>query len=413
MIKPHGSDVLNPLYVQDYQARIALKKEAQSLPSIVVCSAAAANAVMMASGYFNPLTGFMNVADSMSVSDKMVTTSGLFWPVPIMNVVADASAIKGAKRIALRDPNVAGNPILAIQDVEAIEEISADQMKFMTEKVFRTLDPEHPGVKAFNSAGNIAISGPIQVLNFSYFEKDFPGTFRTGYSIREEMEDRGWEKIVAFQTRNPMHRAHEELCRMAYEQLKADGILVHMLLGALKPGDIPADVRDACIKTMVEHYFEPNTVMITGYGFDMLYAGPREAVLHAVFRQNCGCTHLIVGRDHAGVGDYYGPFDAQTIFTEEVPKGALEIEIFNADHTAWSKKLNKVVMMRDVPDHTKEDFVLLSGTKVRAMLSAGEALPEEFSRPEVAKILMEYYQGLEEKPEIKLHGHALGDSAKK
>ena len=413
MIKPHGSDVLNPLYVQDYQARIALKKEAQSLPSIVVSSAAAANAVMMASGYFNPLTGFMNVADSMSVSDKMVTASGLFWPVPIMNVVADASAIKGAKRIALRDPNVAGNPILAIQDVEAIEEISADQMKFMTEKVFRTLDPEHPGVKAFNSVGNIAISGPIQVLNFSYFEKDFPGTFRTGYSIREEIEDRGWEKVVAFQTRNPMHRAHEELCRMAYEQLKADGILVHMLLGALKPGDIPADVRDACIKTMVEHYFEPNTVMITGYGFDMLYAGPREAVLHAVFRQNCGCTHLIVGRDHAGVGDYYGPFDAQTIFTEEVPKGALEIEIFNADHTAWSKKLNKVVMMRDVPDHTKEDFVLLSGTKVRAMLSAGEALPEEFSRPEVAKILMEYYQGLEEKPEIKLHGHALGDSAKK
>jgi sulfate adenylyltransferase len=206
------------------------------------------------------------------------------------------------------------------------------------------------------------------------------------------MQKLGWQKVVAFQTRNPMHRAHEELCRMAYNDVKADGILIHMLLGRLKPGDIPADVRDACIRKMVELYFEPNTVMITGYGFDMLYAGPREAVLHALFRQNTGCTHFIVGRDHAGVGDYYGPFDAQTIFTDEVPKGALEIEIYMADHTAWSKKLGRVVMMRDVPDHTKDDFVLLSGTKVRAMLSEGQAPPPEFSRPEVAKILMGYYQ---------------------
>ena len=202
----------------------------------------------------------------------------------------------------------------------------------------------------------------------------------------------GWSKVVAFQTRNPMHRAHEELCRMAQEQLKTDGILIHMLLGKLKAGDIPADVRDASIRVMVEKYFPPKTVLITGYGFDMLYAGPREAVLHAVFRQNTGCTPLIVGRDHAGVGSYYGPFDAQTIFHNEVPKGALEIKIFDADHTAWSKKLGKVVMMRDVPDHKPEDFVMLSGTKVRAMLAAGEALPVEFSRPEVAKILMGFYQ---------------------
>jgi sulfate adenylyltransferase len=179
---------------------------------------------------------------------------------------------------------------------------------------------------------------------------------------------------------------------MAKNDVKADGILIHMLLGKLKSGDIPADVRDACIRKMVEFYFEPNTVLITGYGFDMLYAGPREAVLHAIFRQNTGCTHLIVGRDHAGVGDYYGPFDAQTIFNEEVPKGALFIEIYEADNTAWSKKLNRVVMMRNAPDHTKDDFVMLSGTKVRAMLSEGQALPPEFTRPEVAKILMQYYQ---------------------
>ena len=178
---------------------------------------------------------------------------------------------------------------------------------------------------------------------------------------------------------------------MAKDAVQADGVLIHMLLGKLKPGDIPADVRDAAIRKMVEHYFPENTVLVTGYGFDMLYAGPREAALHAVFRQNAGCSHLIVGRDHAGVGDYYGPFAAQDIF-DEVPAGELAIEIFKADHTAYSKRLNKVVMMKDAPDHSPEDFVLLSGTKVRSMLAAGEALPAEFARPEVAAILMEHYQ---------------------
>ncbi len=394
MIKPHGSEQLNPLYVEDSAKRAQLEKEAAGLPSIVISSAAAGNAVMLAGGYFNPLTGYMNVADALGVANKMQTTSGLFWPTPVLNVVKDASAVKDAKRIALRDPNVEGNPVLAIQDVEAIEEFTDEQMKAMTQKIYRTDDMEHPGVAAFNTVGKTCISGPIQVLNYSYFEKEFPETFRTAIQIRNTIEKNGWNKVVAFQTRNPMHRAHEELCRMAHEALGTDGILIHMLLGKLKKGDIPADVRDGCIRKMVEVYFPKNTVEITGYGFDMLYAGPREAVLHAVFRQNCGCTHLIVGRDHAGVGDYYGGFDAQTIFDDEVPKGALELEVFKADHTAWSKKLKKVIMMRDAPDHTKEDWVFLSGTKVRTMLSNGEDLPIEFSRPECAAILMKYYQGL-------------------
>ncbi len=397
LIKPHGSDSLNPLYVMDAAKRASLTKEAESLPSVVVCSAAAANAVMMGGGYFNPLTGYMNAADALAVAEKMHTTSGLFFPVPIMNMLKDASAVKGAKKVALRDPNVEGNPVIAIQEVEAIEEFTTEQMAFMTDKIFRTDDKEHPGVAAFNSVGKFCVSGSIKVLNFSYFESEFPDTFRTAYQIREEMEKLGWKKVVAFQTRNPMHRAHEELCRMAYERLNADGILIHMLLGKLKKGDIPADIRDASIRKMVEVYFPPNTVLVTGYGFDMLYAGPREAVLHAVFRQNCGCTHLIVGRDHAGVGSYYGGFDAQTIFHEEVPKDALELEIFEADHTAYSKKLNEVVMMRDHPDHTKDDYVFLSGTKVREMLSNGEDLPVEFSRPEVAKILMGYYMAEKDK----------------
>ena len=391
MIKPHGADALNPLLVTDADQHASLLAEAATLPSLLLTSAAAADAVMLGGGYFTPLAGYMNVADAMSVAEKMYTVDGLFWPVPVLNMTDDIAAIEGAARIALRDPNVDGNPVIAIMDVDAIEEMSAEQKDTITQQVFGTMDAAHPGVSVFQGQGNYCVSGSIQVLNLSYFETDFEGTFKTAVEIRDDIAARGWEKVVAFQTRNPMHLAHEELCRMAMERLDADGCVIHMLLGKLKAGDIPADVRDACIRTMVDNYFPANSVMVTGYGFDMLYAGPREAVLHAVFRQNMGATHLIVGRDHAGVGDYYGPFDAQAIF-DEIPDDAMEIEIFAADHTAWSKKLDKVVMMREAPDHKPEDYVFLSGTKVREMLSEGIAPPPEFSRPEVAKILMDHYQ---------------------
>jgi sulfate adenylyltransferase len=394
MIKPIGSDELQPRFVYDVAEHEKLAKEAESLPSVIISSQAAGNAVMMGGGYFNPLKGFMNVADAMGAAEKMTLTDGSFFPVPVLCLLEDASAIKDAKRIALRDPNVDGNPVLGVMDVEAIEEVSDAQMKIMTDKVYRTDDMDHPGAGAFNTQGRTAISGPIQVLNFSYFITEFPDTFRTAVEIRNEIKEHGWKKIVAFQTRNPMHLAHEELCHMAMDRLGCDGLVIHMLLGKLKKGDIPAPVRDAAIRKMVELYFPANSAMVTGYGFDMLYAGPREAVLHAYFRQNMGATHFIIGRDHAGVGDYYGAFDAQTIFAEEVPKGAMEIEIFEADHTAYSKKLDKVVMMREAPDHEKDDFVLLSGTKVREMLGKGQAPPKEFSRPEVAKILIDYYQTL-------------------
>jgi len=394
MIKPIGSDELMPLFVYNTDEHDALSKAAEGMPSVTISSAAAGNAVMMGGGYFTPLTGYMTVADAMSVAESMKTTSGQFFPVPVLNLVESADGIDVGAQIALRDPNVDGNPVIAVQTVEAIETVTDEQMATMTDKVYRTDDMEHPGVNAFNTVGRTAISGPIKVLNFSYFSTEFPDTFRTAVEIRNEINEHGWKKVVAFQTRNPMHLAHEELCHMAMDRLNCDGLVIHMLLGKLKPGDIPAPVRDAAIRKMVEVYFPPNSAMVTGYGFDMLYAGPREAVLHAYFRQNMGATHFIIGRDHAGVGDYYGAFDAQTIFETEVPAGALEIEMFMADHTAWSKKLDKVVMMREVDDHAKEDFVLLSGTKVREMLGNGEAPPKEFSRPEVAKILIDYYQSL-------------------
>ena len=394
MIKPVGSDRLLPLYIYDDSERARLQQAAADLPSVIISSAAAANAVMLGGGYFTPLQGYMNLQDALGVANEMRTSSGAFFPVPVLNLVDSVESFEDSAQIALRDPNAEGNPVIAIQQVEAIETVSEEDMTLMTEKVYRTTDMDHPGVAEFNHQGRFAISGPIQVLNFSYFASEFPDTFRTAVQIRDEIEQRGWQRVVAFQTRNPMHLAHEELCHIAMERLNCDGLVIHMLLGKLKPGDIPADVRDDAIRTMVKNYFPENSAIVTGYGFDMLYAGPREAVLHAYFRQNMGASHFIIGRDHAGVGDYYGAFDAQTIFDEEVPEGALEIEIFRADHTAWSNKLNRVVMMNEAPNHTKDDFVLLSGTRVREMLSEGTAPPKEFSRPEVAEILINYYQSL-------------------
>ena len=390
MIKPHGSEELTPKIVNTDEEKESLLKGAESMKKLKVTSAAAANLVMLGAGYFTPLDGFMNKDDLLSVADNMCLKSGLFWPTPVVNISNQEIKFEEGEEIAIIDPNVDGEKILAIQKIDKIEKLEQSEIDDVVEKVYGTKDQSHPGVKTFYDQGKTLLSGSVKVLNFSYFEIDFKDTFRTAMQIRASIESKGWKNVVAFQTRNPMHGAHEELCRMAGERVSADGILIHMLLGKLKPGDIPADVRDTAIRTMVEHYFPENYVMITGYGFDMLYAGPREALLHAVFRQNCGCSYLIVGRDHAGVGDFYGAFDAQDIF-DSIPDDALLIKIFKADHTAYSKKLNKVVMMRDVEDHTKEDFVLLSGTKVREMLSKGESLPKEFARPEVAEVLMKHY----------------------
>jgi sulfate adenylyltransferase len=215
--------------------------EAQTLPSLLLNSAAAANAVMLGAGYFNPLTGYMNLEDAMSVSETMRTSDGLFWPVPVINLV-ESTTVKPGDRIALRDPNVEGEPVIAIMHVTAIETVSDEEIQRMAGCIFGTQEPNHPGVSTFTSLGKTLLSGPIEVLSFSYFASDFPDTFQTAYDIRAEIEQRGWNKVVAFQTRNPMHLAHEELCRMAMERLEADGCIVHMLLGKLKAGDIPADV---------------------------------------------------------------------------------------------------------------------------------------------------------------------------
>ena len=395
MIAPHGSAKLDARIVADVDENAALCGEAESLPSVVMSSAGAGNTVMLGGGYFNPLRGFMDKADALSVADSMRMRDGLFWPVPVMCLVDDAEKLKNANngRIALRDPNIADAPLLAVMELAGIEKMTDAEMRQIAESVFGTVDAQHPGVAAFIAQGRVLLSGAVRVLNFSYFARDFADTFRTAAQIRAQIEQAGWKKTVAFQTRNPMHLAHEELCKIAIARIGADGCVIHMLLGKLKSGDIPAAVRNAAIRTMVDNYFPPDSVMVCGYGFDMLYAGPREAVLHALFRQNMGATHFIIGRDHAGVGDYYGAFDAQKIF-DEIPDDALDIEIFRADHTAWSKKLNRVVMMGEADNHEADDFILLSGTNMREMLANGIAPPPQIARAEVAKVLIDYYRQL-------------------
>ena len=394
MIPPYGGQPLTPLCVSDAREIEALREEAARLPSLLLNSAAAANAVMLGAGYFSPLPGYMNISDALSVADDWHTRDALFWPVPCLNLCSAeaAAALGGAERIALRDPNRPGQPVFAVQELGSVEELRATQLEHLVHRIFACTKEEHPGVRVFSSLGRVVLSGPLRVLDYSYFEQDFPQTFRSAPQLRALLEERGWRRTVAFQTRNPMHRAHEELCKMAIRAVSADGLLIHMLLGKLKPGDIPAGVRDAAIRKMVELYFPLDSVLIAGYGFDMLYAGPREAVLHAIFRQNAGCSHLIIGRDHAGVGDFYEPFEAQEVFERRVPAGALQIQIFKADHTAWSRRLKRVVMMREAPDHEADDFLLLSGTRVRELLERGESLPEEFARPEVAAILSAHYR---------------------
>ena len=393
LVRPHGSRELKPLIVEDKAESEAIIRSSLDTKRLELNSSASANVVMLGAGYFTPLSGFMDKENALNVARKMQTTEGIFWPIPIMNLsTSEATEFIEGEELLLLDPNYPDKPPIAIQTVNSVETLTSEELEIIAENVFGTKDSNHPGVKNFMHQGSTLIAGPIKVFNYSYFPEEFPNTFDTAMGIRDKLTSLKWNKVVAFQTRNPMHRAHEELCKMALQSLKADGVLIHMTLGKLKEGDIPGDVRDAAIRKMVDLYFQPNTALISGFGFDMMYAGPREALLHATFRQNCGCSHLIVGRDHAGVGDYYEPFAAQEIFQNSIVQESLQIEIFAADHTAYSKKLDKVVMMRDVDDHTKDDFVLLSGTKVREMLSNNEDLPPEFARKEVANILKTYYR---------------------
>lgn len=388
LIKPYGSDEL----LAPFNETGVNLADVEQIPKFLLNDSAIANVVMLGSGYFNPLQGFMNKTEALSVCDEFRTLNGLFWPIPVLNITREMPDFKIGEKVALLDSSQDHNPCIAIMNISDVEFLSDQDLNYFCMRIFGTNDCNHPGVNKFKKLGNYLVSGSIEVSQLSTFPMDHPDTFRTASQLREIITDLGWRKIVAFQTRNPMHRAHEEVCRIACERINADGLIIHMLLGKLKEGDIPAKTRDECIRTMVASYFHDLPVLISGYGFDMLYAGPREALLHAIVRQNLGATHLIIGRDHAGIGNFYGEFEAQEIFDEWHDVSELQIKIFKADHAAYSKKLEKVVMLNEVDNHKAVDFVTLSGTKLRELLANGQLPPAEVVRPEVAEILIDFYK---------------------
>jgi sulfate adenylyltransferase len=408
LVNPHGPDKkLRPLLLEG-QALADEKKKAQGLKKIPLASREVGDLIMLGIGGFTPLGGFMCDEDWKGVCTKMTLKDGkTFWPIPITLSATkeDADAIKDNEEVALVDPDN-NNEIMATMKVTKKYTIDKE---LECKEVFKTTDKEHPGVAMVMAQKEVNLAGPVKVLSEGTFPTEFKGIYQRPAEARKMFEDKGWTTVAALQLRNPMHRSHEYLAKIALEIL--DGLYIHQLIGGLKPGDIPADVRVKCIDTLVENYFLKDSVIQGGYPLDMRYAGPREALLHAVFRQNYGCSHLIVGRDHAGVGSYYGPFDAHKIF-DEIPKDALECRPLKIDWTFWCFKCRGMASMKTCP-HGKDDRLLLSGTMLRKTLSEGGEVPADFSRPEVLTILQDYYQNLEEKVEVKLHKYATGDDKDK
>lgn len=400
LVNPHGGGPLKPLLLTG-SALDAERQRARGLPQIRISSREKGDLLMLGIGGFTPLDGFMNHADWRSVCDHYTLASGIFWPIPITLSTSKsiADSLHTGSDVALTDPD--NGEILAT--LRVTEKYSIDKAH-ECRAVFRTTDPAHPGVGIVMAQADVNLSGPVKVLSQGGFPEKYGALYMTPAETRALFEANGWTTVAAFQTRNPMHRSHEYLAKVAIEV--CDGVLVHSLLGNLKPGDIPADVRTEAISVLIDQYFVKKTVVQSGYPLDMRYAGPREALLHALFRQNYGCSHQIVGRDHAGVGSYYGPFDAHHIF-DEIPSGALETQPLKIDWTFWCYQCGGMASARTCP-HDEKDRLLVSGTKLRKWLSEGEAVPAEFSRPEVLEILREYYAGIDakDKVEVKLSGHS-------
>jgi len=400
LVNPHGGKGLKPLLLEGSELE-AEKARAADLPQVKLSSREAGDLIMMGIGGFTPLTGFMTKADWQGVCDDMKMADGLFWPIPVTlsTDTATADSIAEGSDIALVNEDT--GEIMGSMTVS--EKYTIDK-EHECKSVYKTTDMEHPGVVMVMNQGDVNLAGDVKVFSTGGFKEEYGDQFMTPAETRAYFEDKGWSTIAAFQTRNPMHRSHEYLAKIALEI--GDGVLIHSLLGKLKPGDIPADVRSKAIGVLIEKYFAPNSVVQAGYPLDMRYAGPREALLHALFRQNYGCSHQIVGRDHAGVGDYYGPFDAHHIF-DEIPEDALETQPLKIDWTFWCDKCDGMASMKTCP-HDASDRMLLSGTKLRKALSEGEEVSTKFSRPEVLEILREYYAGIkdEDKVEIKMSGHS-------
>jgi len=385
LVPPHGGR-LKPLLLKGDELEQE-KEKAKTLPVVRLTSRETSDLIMMAIGAFSPLDGFMGEGDYKGVVDDMHMTDGTLWPIPITLSVTkeQADSIANGSEVALVDDE--SGELMGSMTVS--EKYGYDK-KHEAQNVFRTDDEAHPGVAKVYAQNEILIAGPIKAFSEGPYPDQFGGHFGRPEDTRRIFTDLGWDTVAGFQTRNPIHRSHEYCTKIALEV--CDGILIHPLVGKLKADDIPAGIRMKCYEVLMENYYPQDRVVLKVYPMEMRYGGPREAILHAIFRQNYGCSHLIVGRDHAGVGNYYGPFDAQEIF-EEIPEGELHLKPLKIDWTFWCHKCDGMASMKTCP-HGKDDRVLISGTQLRKMLAEGQMPPKEFTRPEVAQILMDYYKGL-------------------
>jgi len=418
LVNPHGSAELKPLLLQGAERDAELKK-AQGLKKVPMTTRETSDLIMLGIGAFTPLDGFMGKDDWKGSCEDMAlpSNSGLFWPIPITLSAerALADSIGANEEVALLDIETD-----AIMGTMKVAEKYPIDKALECKSIFTTTDDAHPGVKKVMAQADVNLAGPVKVLSESYYPEMFSAIYQRPAEARKIFTDKGWDTVAALQLRNPMHNSHAYLAWIANEV--CDGVYIHQLVGKLKPGDIPAEVRVKAIQALVDNYFRKERIVQGGYPMEMRYAGPREALLHAVFRQNYGCSHLIIGRDHAGVGDYYGPFDAQKIF-HQIPKEALELKPLPLDWTFYCYDCGSMASMKTCPHESKAVIdengeykggsrLLLSGTMLRKLMSEGKPVPKEFSKPEVIAILKEYYDSLEEKVEVKLHGAATGEVKK-
>jgi len=418
LVDPHGGGALKPLLAPEPERAAGLER-ARSLKRVPISSREASDLLMLAMGAYTPLDGFMGHDDWRGACVDMRLADGVFWPIPITLSCEPslAGSIGPGEEVALVDAE--SDEVLGALTVA--EKYAIDRELECT-SVFRTTDPAHPGVEKVMAQPAVNLAGPVVAFGESHYPETYRGLYLRPDETRALFREKGWSRVAAFQTRNPMHRSHEFLAKIAIEV--CDGVLIHQVVGALKPGDIPADVRVEAIDRLVENHFAPGTAIQAGYPIEMRYAGPREALLHALFRQNFGCSHLVVGRDHAGVGDYYGPFDAHDVF-DELGADDLEIRPLKIDVTFYCHKCAGMATGRtcydpgagDPPDeaariafaaevatgaaaprpcpHGPEARLSVSGTRLREMFANRETVPEEFSRREVLEVLQAYYDGLE------------------
>jgi sulfate adenylyltransferase len=400
LVPPHGGE-LKPLLLKGEELKEARKK-ARFLPVVRITSRERDDLIMMGIGAFSPLEGFMGKADWRGVCQDMKTANGVFWPIPITLSVTkeEAAGLKEGQELSLVDGEV--DEVIGFMVIQERYTINKnDECK----QVFRTTDIKHPGVSKVMAQGDVNLGGPVKVVNEGEYPQKFKGLYATPEETRRLFERKGWKTIAALQLRNPMHRSHEYIAKIALEI--SDGLFIHQLIGKLKPGDIPAGVRAKCVDVLVKKYFPQDRVIQKGYPLEMRYAGPREALLHAAFRQNYGATHLIIGRDHAGVGKYYDPFEAQEIF-DQIPPGALLIKPLKVEEAFYCYKCEGTASSKTCP-HAEKHHLALSGTKLREMLSQGKKPPPEFSRPEVLEILTDYYRRLIEKAVRETHRFVKGN----